>query len=101
MWNGIRKNPSWTFTVLLSWAKLCKPRNAESGMQICKYIFPLKEIQPMISAHNDNVRLNEKLFARVKAVYEQRAGLRWRMSAHAGMERYKRHEADQYRHALL
>ena len=31
-----------------------------------------KEIAPRLSAHSDNISLNEKLFARVKALYEQR-----------------------------
>lgn len=33
------------------------------------------EIAPEISAHNDNILLNEKLFARIKVVYEKRATL--------------------------
>ena len=35
-----------------------------------------KEAAPLTAAHGDNVRLNEKLFARVKAVYDQRAKLK-------------------------
>ena len=35
-----------------------------------------KEISPLTAAHSDNIRLNEKLFARVKAVYDQRARLK-------------------------
>jgi peptidyl-dipeptidase Dcp len=35
-----------------------------------------KEISPLTSAHGDNIRLNEKLFARIKAVYDQRAKLK-------------------------
>jgi peptidyl-dipeptidase Dcp len=35
-----------------------------------------KEISPLTAAHSDNIRLNEKLFARVKAVYDQRAKLK-------------------------
>ncbi|MBN1196910.1 MAG: peptidase M3, partial [Candidatus Aminicenantes bacterium] len=31
-----------------------------------------KEIAPRLSAHSDNISLNEKLFARVKALYEQK-----------------------------
>jgi peptidyl-dipeptidase Dcp len=30
------------------------------------------EIAPEVSAHSDNITMNEKLFARIKAVYEQR-----------------------------
>jgi len=35
-----------------------------------------KETTPLIAGHNDNIRLNEKLFARVKSVYDQRAKLK-------------------------
>jgi peptidyl-dipeptidase Dcp len=34
-----------------------------------------KETSPLLAAHGDNIRLNEKLFARIKAVYDQRAKL--------------------------
>jgi peptidyl-dipeptidase Dcp len=34
------------------------------------------QLSPLLSAHNDNIALNEKLFARVKAVYDQRARLK-------------------------
>jgi peptidyl-dipeptidase Dcp len=34
------------------------------------------QLSPLLSAHNDNISLNEKLFARVKAVYDQRAKLK-------------------------
>jgi peptidyl-dipeptidase Dcp len=34
-----------------------------------------RDLSPLLAAHRDNIRLNEKLFARVKAVYEQRAKL--------------------------
>jgi peptidyl-dipeptidase Dcp len=34
-----------------------------------------REVSPLLSAHRDNISLNEKLFARVKAVYDQRAKL--------------------------
>ena len=30
-----------------------------------------KEIMPMMSEHENNISLNEELFARIKAVYEQ------------------------------
>jgi len=33
------------------------------------------EIAPELSAHNDNIYLNDKLFGKVKAVYKQRANL--------------------------
>ncbi|MFH2108403.1 MAG: M3 family metallopeptidase [Chrysiogenia bacterium] len=34
-----------------------------------------REVSPLLSAHNDNISLNEKLFARVKAVYDQKQKL--------------------------
>lgn len=34
-----------------------------------------KEMSPLFSAHNDDIYLNEKLFARVKSVYDSRAAL--------------------------
>ena len=34
-----------------------------------------KDLAPVLSAHSDNIRLNARLFERVKAVYEQRAAL--------------------------
>ncbi|MBN2345599.1 MAG: peptidase M3, partial [Candidatus Aminicenantes bacterium] len=34
-----------------------------------------RQISPLLSAHRDNISLNEKLFARVQAVYAQRGGL--------------------------
>jgi peptidyl-dipeptidase Dcp len=34
------------------------------------------QLSPLLSAHNDNIALNEKLFAQVKAVYDQRAKLK-------------------------
>ena len=30
------------------------------------------EISPLVSAHNDNIYLNDRLFQKVKAVYDQR-----------------------------
>jgi len=34
------------------------------------------QLSPLFSAHNDNISLNEKLFARVKAVYDRRTKLK-------------------------
>jgi len=34
-----------------------------------------RDVSPLLSAHQDNINLNEKLFARVKAVYDGRAKL--------------------------
>jgi peptidyl-dipeptidase Dcp len=34
------------------------------------------QLSPLLSAHNDNIALNAKLFARVKAVYDRRAKLK-------------------------
>jgi peptidyl-dipeptidase Dcp len=35
-----------------------------------------REVSPLLSAHRDNISLNEKLFVRVKAVYDQRDKLK-------------------------
>ena len=35
-----------------------------------------KQLSPLMSTHNDNIWLNEKLFVRVKAVYDQRSSLK-------------------------
>ncbi len=35
-----------------------------------------RKTAPMLAAHSDNISLNEKLFQRVKAVYDQRHGLK-------------------------
>jgi peptidyl-dipeptidase Dcp len=35
-----------------------------------------RDVSPLLSAHRDNIGMNEKLFARVKAVYEGRGKLR-------------------------
>ncbi len=35
-----------------------------------------REVSPLLSAHRDNISLNERLFARVKAVYDRRAKLK-------------------------
>jgi peptidyl-dipeptidase Dcp len=34
-----------------------------------------KEVAPLMAAHSDNIRLNEKLFARVKKIFDQRSKL--------------------------
>jgi len=34
-----------------------------------------RDVSPLLSTHQDNISLNEKLFARVKAVYDQRQNL--------------------------
>lgn len=34
-----------------------------------------EQVMPLLSAHKDKIRLDEKLFARVKAVYDQRSSL--------------------------
>ena len=34
-----------------------------------------EQVMPLMAVHNDKVRLNEKLFERIKAVYDQRAAL--------------------------
>jgi len=35
-----------------------------------------KEVSPLMSAHNDDIYLNDKLFARIKSVYEQKDNLK-------------------------
>ncbi len=35
-----------------------------------------KEVSPLMSAHNDDIYLNDKLFARIKSVYEQKNDLK-------------------------
>jgi peptidyl-dipeptidase Dcp len=35
-----------------------------------------KEVAPLMAAHTDNIRLNEKLFARIRTLYERRAALK-------------------------
>jgi peptidyl-dipeptidase Dcp len=35
------------------------------------------QLSPLLSAHNDNIWLNEKLFARVKAIFDQRTALKF------------------------
>ncbi|MCX6556841.1 MAG: M3 family metallopeptidase [Candidatus Aminicenantes bacterium] len=35
-----------------------------------------RDVSPLLSAHQDNINLNEKLFARVKVVYDQREKLK-------------------------
>jgi peptidyl-dipeptidase Dcp len=35
-----------------------------------------REVSPLLSAHADHINLNEKLFARVKAVYDQRQNIK-------------------------
>jgi peptidyl-dipeptidase Dcp len=35
-----------------------------------------RKTAPLLAAHRDNIGLNEKLFRRIKAVYDQRAGLK-------------------------
>ena len=47
-------------------------RGAEKTMDISADLQELaKEIMPMMSEHENNISLNEELFARIKAVYEQ------------------------------
>jgi len=44
--------------------------NTDSALQAIA-----KDVKPMLSKHSDDINLNEKLFARVKAVYEQKEEL--------------------------
>ncbi|MGM9760493.1 MAG: M3 family metallopeptidase [Parabacteroides sp.] len=48
----------------------------ESSINTTEEIQALEqELSPLFSQHSDDIRLNPELFVRVKAVYEQRAGL--------------------------
>ncbi len=48
-------------------------KNADTNPEIQKIS---KEIAPLLSKHNDDINLNEKLFQRIKAVYEQKDQLK-------------------------
>ncbi|PWB73639.1 peptidase M3, partial [candidate division GN15 bacterium] len=45
-----------------------------------------KQLSPLLSTHSDNIWLNEKLFARMKAVYDQRATLKLSAEQHYLLE---------------
>ncbi|WP_461107241.1 M3 family metallopeptidase [Spirosoma koreense] len=47
--------------------------NAETTPELQKIV---KEASPMLSEYSNDITLNEKLFARIKTVYDQRASLR-------------------------
>ncbi|WP_394341979.1 M3 family metallopeptidase [Spirosoma pollinicola] len=47
--------------------------NAETTPELQKIV---KEVSPMLSEYGNDITLNAKLFARIKAVYEQRASLK-------------------------
>ena len=47
-----------------------------------------RELAPRLAAHNDSISLNEALFARVSAVYEQRDQLALDPESHRLLERY-------------
>ena len=48
------------------------------------------EITPILSEHNDNVYLNEKLFARVKMLYDNRSKLKLTTEQNRLLEKYHR-----------
>ena len=48
------------------------------------------EITPILSEHNDNIYLNEKLFARVKKLYDNRAELNLTTEQNRLLEKYHR-----------
>jgi len=48
------------------------------------------EVAPKLAAHNDEIYLNAKLFARVKAIYDQRAHLKLGPEGQELVERYHR-----------
>jgi peptidyl-dipeptidase Dcp len=47
-----------------------------------------KEIEPLVTRHEDNINLNEKLFAKIKAVYEQKDKLNLTVEQNKVLERY-------------
>jgi peptidyl-dipeptidase Dcp len=47
-----------------------------------------KELSPLQSAHSDSIRLNEKLFARIKSLYDKRAKLKLDAESRFLLERY-------------
>ena len=47
-----------------------------------------KELSPKQSAHSDSIRLNEKLFARIKSLYDKRAKLKLDAESRFLLERY-------------
>jgi peptidyl-dipeptidase Dcp len=47
-----------------------------------------RELAPKLSAHSDAIRLNEKLFARIRTLYDQRAGLKLDAESLYLLERY-------------
>jgi len=47
-----------------------------------------KELAPKLSAHNDSIRLNPKLYARIKAIYDKRSKLGLDPESHYLVERY-------------
>jgi peptidyl-dipeptidase Dcp len=47
-----------------------------------------KELSPQQSAHSDSIRLNEKLFARIKSLYDKRAKLKLDAESRFLLERY-------------
>ena len=49
-----------------------------------------KEISPVLSEHNDNIYLNEKLFARIKTLYDKRAKLGLTDEQNRLLEKYHR-----------
>jgi len=49
-----------------------------------------KEISPVLSEHNDNIYLNEKLFARVKNLYDNRSTLGLTTEQNRLLEKYHR-----------
>ena len=48
------------------------------------------EVAPKLAAHNDEIFLNSRLFSRVKAIYDQREGLKLGSEDRALVERYYR-----------
>jgi peptidyl-dipeptidase Dcp len=47
-----------------------------------------KDLAPKLAAHSDKIRLNEKLYARIKTLYDKRAGLKLDAESAYLLERY-------------
>jgi peptidyl-dipeptidase Dcp len=61
--------------------------SAETNDQMAKIA---NEVSPVLSEHNDNIYLNEKLFARIKNLYDNRAKLGLTTEQNRLLEKYHR-----------
>jgi len=61
--------------------------SAETNDEMAKIA---NEVSPILSEHNDNIYLNEKIFARVKSLYDNRANLGLTAEQNRLLEKYHR-----------